>query len=141
MANDAQCGTAPPPSGSQPHHTSRFPRSSRLACYRAPGCDLHPQARLPPLLSAHPHPLSNSPCRHGALGIARCRYKSQRNRHWKLKRRRTSSKYSSSCPYHGFAWCSKRTAQKQNSSGEKWRSFSRSDAPCASCRQRVANTW
>jgi hypothetical protein len=124
----------------EPHHTSRVPRSSRLAHNRASGCDLHRQARLPRLLSTHPHPCSNSPRRYGALGITRCRYNLQMIRLWKLNRHRTSSRCSSSCPYHGCAWCSKKTARRQNSSGGKWRSFSRSDAPCTSCRQRVTNT-
>jgi hypothetical protein len=141
MTNDAKCGTAPPPrSGSQPHHASRFPRSSRLARTRAPGCDLHRQARLPRDLSTHPHPRSSTLRRHGAFGIARCRGSSQGNRHQKLIQRRTSSKYSSSCPYHGCAWCSKRIALKLSNSEETWRSFLRSDAHCASCLQRVTDT-
>jgi hypothetical protein len=106
------------------------PASRRLAHNRAPGCDLHRQARLPRDLSTHPHPRSSTLRRHGAFGITR----------QKLIRRRTSSKCSSSCPYHGCAWCSKRIALKLSNSEETWRSFLRSDAHCASCLQRVTDT-
>lgn len=36
---------------------------------------------------------------------------------------RTSSKCSSSSPYHDSAWCSKKIARKQNNNGERWHSF------------------
>ena len=114
--------TPPRPSASTCTCTCTSTFQLHSSCLLRTSCQPYPPALLPPL------PLSFI-CSKDAAGTITRRTSAERaskaRRTTRLTKLRTSSKCSSSCPYRGCVWCSKRTQRKRNNKGAKWRSLSR----------------